>query len=64
MAVMLLAGVLHDSNASTAISPNPYRASQYRELGLLYSQQERYGLAIATMQQSVELDPEEYYGTS
>ncbi len=62
MAVMLLAGVLHNSNASTAISPNPYRASQYRELGLLYSQQERYSLAIATMQQSVELDPKNIMG--
>ncbi len=62
MAVMLLTGMSHDPNSAVAISPNPYRASQYRELGLLYSQQERYGLAIATMQKSVELDPKNIIG--
>jgi len=39
-----------------------YRASQYRELGLSYQQQERYPLAIATMKKSVELDPENIMG--
>jgi len=47
--------------AVSAVS-NKYRASQYRELGLSYQQQERYLLAIATMKKSVELDPENIVG--
>ena len=38
-------------------SASQYRASQYRELGLSYQQQERYPQAIAAMKKSVELDP-------
>jgi len=38
-------------------SASQYRASQYRELGLSYQQQERYSLAIRAMKKSVELDP-------
>lgn len=41
---------------------NKYRASQYRELGLAYQQQERYSLAIRAMKKSVELDPENIVG--
>ncbi len=33
-------------------------ASEYRELGLSYRQQERYPEAIASLQKSVELDPQ------
>ncbi len=48
--------------ASAVNAGSKYRASQYRELGLSYQQQERYPLAIATMKKSVELDPENIVG--
>ncbi len=43
--------------AVAVTSVSQYRASQYRELGLSYQQQERYPQAIAAMKKSVELDP-------
>jgi len=53
--LLLASGGSRKALAVTAASK--YQASQYRELGLSYQQQERYPLAIATMKKSVELDP-------
>lgn len=50
------------AGVATATAVNPYQASKYRELGLLYQQQQRYPEAIATMKKSVELDPQNIIG--
>ncbi len=48
--------------ASATSAVNPYQASKYRELGLLYQQQQRYSEAIATMKKSVALAPQNIIG--
>ena len=41
---------------------NQYQASKYRELGLSYQRQEKYEQAIASMQKSVALEPNNING--
>lgn len=62
VACCLLPLTLSMGLASTATIVNPYQASKYRELGLRYQQQQRYVEAIATMQKSVALDPQNIIG--
>lgn len=62
VASCLLSVGLSVVSAFAATAVNPYLASKYRELGLLYQQQQRYPEAIATMKQSVELDPQNIIG--
>lgn len=54
---VLLVGSLLAAKPGLAIS-----ASEYRELGLSYRQQERYPEAIAALKKSVELDPDNVSG--
>jgi len=61
-AVGLILIVSGASSKVLAATASKYRASQYRELGLSYQQQERYSLAIRAMKKSVELDPENIMG--
>lgn len=50
------------ANAGLSADNNQYQASKYRELGLSYQRQERYPEAIASMQKSVALDPNNVNG--
>ena len=50
------------SKTTLAASNNQYQASKYRELGLSYQRQDRYPEAIASMQKSVELEPNNVNG--
>lgn len=45
-----------------AAGNNQYQASKYRELGLSYQRQEKYEQAIASMEKSVELEPNNLNG--
>jgi tetratricopeptide (TPR) repeat protein len=47
---------------SWAASANQTSASQYRQLGLSYRQQQRFSEAIAALQQAVALDPDNLPG--
>ncbi|MBV8885064.1 MAG: tetratricopeptide repeat protein [Chroococcidiopsidaceae cyanobacterium CP_BM_RX_35] len=60
--LLLFASGGSDKALAVGAAINKYRASQYRELGLSYQQQERYSLAIRAMKKSVELDPENIVG--
>lgn len=54
IAVLSISGLLTVKPVHTAM----LSASEYRELGLRYRQQERYPAAIAALEKSVELDPQ------
>jgi Flp pilus assembly protein TadD len=62
MTALLSASTLLAANTGVATTNNQYQASKYRELGLSYQRQEKYEQAIASMQKSVELEPNNING--
>ncbi len=50
------------ADAGLSADNNQYQASKYRELGLSYQRQEKYEQAIASMQKSVQLEPNNLNG--
>lgn len=58
----ILACLLLNLSFSTELAIAAPKASEYRQLGLLYRQQGRYSQAIEAMQKSVELEPENIMG--
>lgn len=50
------------ADAGLSADNNQYQASKYRELGLSYQRQEKYEQAIASMQKSVALEPNNING--
>ncbi|MFN6067547.1 MAG: tetratricopeptide repeat protein, partial [Pseudanabaena sp.] len=60
---MLAANPKANTSLANQISPVDQRAAdEYRQLGLSYRKQERFDDAIAALQQSVKLDPQNIDG--
>jgi Flp pilus assembly protein TadD len=61
---VVLLGLLQKSVGAqpSLSSASPFSATQYRQLGLRYREQERLPEAIATLQKAVELDPDNLSG--
>lgn len=62
MTALVSSSTLLASQPTLAADNNKYQASKYRELGLSYQKQEKYPEAIASMQKSVELEPNNING--
>ena len=60
--VAIFACLLLNFSFSAELANAATKASDYRQLGLLYRQQGRYAQAIEEMQKSVELEPENTMG--
>lgn len=62
MTALLYSSTLLVNHAGYTATNNQYQASKYRELGLSYQRQQKYEQAIAFMQKSVELEPNNLNG--